>query len=92
MLSLPTTLDATYERMLTGIEDVYLEEALVLLRWLAYARSPLSLGELAEATIVDTKSDGFVDVDNRGDVKDTLDILSGLVVLEKSSLERFIDI
>ena len=86
MLSLPATLDATYERMITGIEDVYRKEAVVLLRWLAYARTPLSLGELAEAAIVDPKCDDSVDVDNPGDVEDTIDILSGLVVLETPSL------
>ena len=82
--SLPATLDATYERMLTGIEEMLREEALVLLRWLAYAQSPPSLGELAEATIIDPTDAGGVDVDNRGDIEDTLKILSGLITLESS--------
>lgn len=47
--TIPATLDATYERMLIGIGELYQEEALVLLRWSAYAQSPLSLHELAEA-------------------------------------------
>ena len=89
--SLPATLDATYERILSGIEEIYREEALVLLRWLAYAQTPLSLGEVAEATIIDLEKDASVDVDNRGNVEDTLNILSGLIVLEKSILEQYID-
>ena len=76
---LPATLDATYERMLTGIEEMFRMEALTLLRWLAYAKSPLSLGELAEATVINPAVNGVVDVDNRGSLEDTLDILSGLV-------------
>ena len=68
--------------MLAGIEEILREEALVLLRWLAYAQSPPSLSELAEATIIDPTDTGGVDVDNRGDIEDTLEILSGLITLE----------
>jgi hypothetical protein len=69
--------------MLTGIEKVSRKDALVLLRWLAFSRSPLSLGELAEARIVDPVGDGSVDVDDRGGLQDSLDILSGLVTVER---------
>ena len=79
---LPATLDATYERILTSIEDVYREEAIVLLRWLAYAQSPPSLGELAEAAVIDPSGDGFVDTANRGALEDTLEILCGLVTYQ----------
>ena len=77
--------------MLTRIEEIYWKEALILLRWLAYAETPLSLSELAEATIVDPENDTSVDVDNRGNTEDILDILSGLIVLEKPILEQYID-
>ncbi|KAK6400537.1 hypothetical protein LTR81_024200 [Elasticomyces elasticus] len=89
--SLPRTLDATYERMLTGVGEVYRKEALVLLRWLSYAQSPLSLRELAEGAIIDPEDD-VVDVDNRGDAEGPLDILSGLVVLENPVLTSSSDI
>ena len=82
LISLPATLDETYERMLTGVEEILREEALILLRWLVYARSPPSLGELAEATIIDLKYAGSVNFDDRGNIEDTLEILSGLVTLE----------
>ena len=81
--TLPATLDATYERILTGIGDMYHAEALTLLRWLAFAQRPLSLGELAETTIVDPSGDGTVDFENRGDLVDVLEILSGLVTVEE---------
>ena len=80
--NLPETLDETYERMLTEIEKGSPKDAMVLLRWLAYARSPPSLGELAEARVIDLVGDGSVDADDRGDLEDSLDILSGLVTLE----------
>ncbi|KAK5113651.1 hypothetical protein LTR62_003278 [Meristemomyces frigidus] len=79
--SLPATLDATYNRMLRRIEIPYRQEAIVLLQWLAYAESPPSLGELAEATIIDPTGEGCVEVAERGGLEDTLEILSGLVVI-----------
>ena len=82
LTSLPVTLDATYERMLNAIEEACRKEALVLLRWLTYATSPPTLGELAEATIIDPSDAGDVDFDNRGGIEDTLEILSGLIALE----------
>ncbi|PPJ53251.1 hypothetical protein CBER1_11924 [Cercospora berteroae] len=80
--NLPATLDATYERMLSGIEDMFCKEALTLLQWLAYAQSPPTLGELAEATIIDLAAEESVDVDERGKIEGTLQILAGLVLLQ----------
>lgn len=58
----------------------------MLLRWLTYARSPPSLGELAEAAIVNPAGAGEVDLDNRGGIEDTVEILAGLVTLERTEL------
>ena len=69
--------------MLTGIDESNRNEALTLLRWLVYARSPPSLGELVEASIIDLTGDGTVDTDDRGGLADTLDILSGLVTIDE---------
>ena len=85
LLNLPETLDETYERTLTGVEKRSRKDALVLLRWLAYARSPPSLGELVEARIIDPAEDGSVDVDDRGGIEDALEILSGLAIVETAS-------
>ncbi len=65
--------------MLASIGAMYHAEALTLLRWLAFSQRPLSLAELAEAAIIDPSGDGTVDFENRGDVQDVLDILSGLI-------------
>lgn len=78
--ALPATLDETYERMLAGIEPMLRQEAHALLRWISYAERPLTLAELAEASIVDPTGEGTVDIINRGSLEDTLEILSGLVV------------
>ena len=36
-----------------GIEEMYHQQALTLLQWLAYARSSPTLGELVEAAVID---------------------------------------
>ncbi|KAI7226405.1 hypothetical protein KC330_g8831 [Hortaea werneckii] len=79
--SLPKTLDETYERILCAIEERYRPEALTLLRWITYSTTPLTLGQLAEAAIIDPSDEGAVDIDNRGDIGDSVDILSGLVMV-----------
>jgi ankyrin repeat protein len=81
---LPATLDDTYTRVLLDIEDMYHDHALTLLRWLAYARSPPTLSELVEAVVTDPTHESSIDPNNRGDLEDTLNILSGLVTLEGS--------
>jgi hypothetical protein len=81
---LPATLDDTYTRVLLDIEEMYHDHALTLLRWLAYARSPPTLGELVDAAVTDPVHESHIDADNRGDLEDTLNILSGLVTVEES--------
>jgi ankyrin repeat domain-containing protein 50 len=49
--ALPKTLDKTYQRMLNNIDENDRPNAFTLIRWLAYAQSPPSLGELAEASM-----------------------------------------
>jgi ankyrin repeat protein len=82
--TLPPTLDDTYNRMLTRIKKMYHPEALTLLRWLAYARSPPTLGELVDAAITDPVEERFVDMSERGGLRDSLNILSGLVTIEEN--------
>ncbi|KAI7158046.1 hypothetical protein KC349_g5195 [Hortaea werneckii] len=79
--SLPKTLDETYERILCAIEERYRPEALTLLRWITYSTTPLTLGQLAEAAIIDPSGEGTVDFDNRGNIEDSVDILCGLILI-----------
>ncbi|KAK6436813.1 hypothetical protein LTR95_006993 [Oleoguttula sp. CCFEE 5521] len=86
LFALPKTLDETYQRMLNNIDEDDRPYALKLIRWLAYAQSPPSLGELAEASIIDPMddpaADGSVNIDDRGDWEDALEILADFVVIE----------
>ena len=77
--SLPPTLDATYTRMLERIGPAVSEDALTLLRWLAYGMRPVTLAELQTAVTIRPEDDE-VDYEDEGDFRDSLDILAGLVV------------
>jgi len=55
---MPRTLDATYERALSAIDDEYAVEAQTALQWLAFSIEPLTVAELAEACSI------FFDDDN----------------------------
>ena len=92
LLALPQTLDETYERMLTSISESDRPYAFTFLRWLTYAKSPLSLNELAEASIIepaeDPLADDVVDIANRGVWGDVLEILAGLVTTEGADREE----
>ncbi|GIZ38637.1 hypothetical protein CKM354_000204900 [Cercospora kikuchii] len=77
--ALPATLDTTYERMLARIEENVRDDALTLLRWIAYAQRPLTLEELVDTTIIDLTQEASVEIDNRGGLGDALEMLSGLV-------------
>jgi ankyrin repeat protein len=72
--------------MLTSISEYNHYDALTLLRWIAYAKSPRTLRELAEATIIElldeTDEEGAVDAENRGGWADTLAVLAGLVTIQ----------
>jgi hypothetical protein len=82
--ALPATLDDTYTRILLDIEEMYHDHALTLLRWLAYARSPPTLGELVDAAVTDPIHESSIDAENRGGLEDAFNILSGLVTIEES--------
>ncbi|RMX87714.1 hypothetical protein D0869_02164 [Hortaea werneckii] len=81
---LPRTLDETHERMLSDIGEKYQQEALTLLQWLAYAKSPPTLDELAEASSIDPDEQKCVDADNRGGIEEVLNLLSGLIAVDDS--------
>lgn len=101
LLALPATLDETYERMLLNIAAEDQPYALTLLRWLAYAQAPLTLDELAEASVIFPSehainddlvgTDDLVATDDRGGWEDALDILAGLVVPIEASDQHVTD-
>lgn len=86
--SLPSTLDDTYARMLLNISATDRSDALKLLRWITYAKSPRTLEELVDIRIIDpddeTSVGKRVDIANRGNWTDALAMLGGLVVTESA--------
>lgn len=78
---MPKTLDETYERMLSNIDEIYIDDALNFLQWLAFAQRPLTLAELAEAVAVKLSDDGNDEVETVCEeyLEDPLNILGGLV-------------
>lgn len=73
--------------MLSGIDIAFGQDAISLLRWLTYAKSPPTLGELVHAAIIDPNDQAAVKVDDQGSIEDTLDILTGLIVVVGSGQE-----
>jgi hypothetical protein len=81
--SLPKTLDDTYARILTNIEEGYQQEARRALIWLAFSQRPLCIEEVAEAAIVDAKLSPPFDLEERlhDPCNDILEILGSLVTI-----------
>jgi hypothetical protein len=82
LCSLPRSLNATYDRILARIDPIYRTEALTALEWLVFARRPLFLEEVAEASVIDRSSRKIIDPDRQLDPSDIADMLVGLVIVE----------
>ena len=78
--TLPKTLDETYQRILEDINERDHARATSALRWLMFSRRPLTVEELAEASILDPDSDELFDIDDRFEnPRDILQVLSSLL-------------
>lgn len=71
--ALPTTLDATYDRILTNIDEEYADDAIRVLQWLAFSARPMTVDEAAETLSICLDEDPRFDPDRR--LRDPLDIL-----------------
>jgi len=81
LVSLPKTLDDTYDRILCGIPEEYSEYAFKILQWLTYSARPLKLEELAEVIAVNTEGPPWFDEEALfPEPKDLIAICSSLVV------------
>lgn len=84
--SLPRTLHATYERMLSNIHEDYTDIVVGALKWLVISREKLTIHELAEAVAAGIDSKSSFNVDNRFENPDELlDILGSLVTLDTNN-------
>ena len=80
--NLPKTLDDTYARILTNIDEDYEQEARRALLWLAFSERPLDIDEVAEAAVVNPHSDRPFDPEERlRDSHAVLEILTSLVTV-----------
>jgi hypothetical protein len=78
--SLPKTLDDTYARILSNIDEEDCQDAVKILQWLACSARPLQIEEVAEIIAVDIECDPRVDPGKRlREPQDVLAICSSLV-------------
>ncbi|KAF8523103.1 hypothetical protein BU17DRAFT_86216 [Hysterangium stoloniferum] len=79
--SLPRTLDETYARMLSEISEDDIEFACNILMWLAFAKRPMTVPEIAEAIVVKSGT-STIDVDERfAEPQDILTICGSLIAV-----------
>lgn len=84
--ALPTTLDATYDRILTNIDEEYVDDAIRVLQWLAFSARPMTVDEVAETLSICLDDDPRFDPDRRlKDPSDILVICSSLVTVSDTS-------
>ena len=70
--NLPKSLYETYERILGGMDTTDLADARAILKWVAFAKRPLTLAEIAEAATVQP---GLAEVDPDDKLYDPYDVL-----------------
>ncbi|KAJ4986108.1 pfs domain-containing protein [Stagonosporopsis vannaccii] len=86
LASLPSTLDNTYDRILSAISEEDSVYAIRALRWLAVSTRPLYLKEIAEVVAIDTdREPAFEHEEVLEDPSDILDICSSLVSVTKEN-------
>ncbi|KAL1604848.1 hypothetical protein SLS60_004388 [Paraconiothyrium brasiliense] len=78
---LPPTLDATYERILQSIDEHDRPDAMSILRWLAFAKEPMTLEELAEAAVA-RPTGSFQAEDRLLQISDVLRMCHSLVEIQ----------
>lgn len=83
--SLPRNLDETYQRILNGIDEDNLKDALKLFRWLVFSDRPLRVKELAEAVAISFREQpSFSPEDRLRHPTDLLRICPSLVSLHQA--------
>lgn len=83
MEDLPTSLYGTYERIFESISSTDLADARAILQWIAFAKRPLALEEVAEAATIQPGSEDLDPDDKLYDPHDVLRICQSLVSLSE---------
>lgn len=82
--ALPKTLDETYERILSNIDQQHSNDAHKVLQWLAFSARPVTLAEVAEALAVSLDDGCLLEPDERlRDPRDILTVCSSLVTISQ---------
>jgi len=80
---LPTSLYGTYERIFESISSTDRADARAILQWIAFAKRPLALEEVAEAATIQPGSEDLDPDDKLYDPHDVLRICQSLVSLSE---------
>jgi hypothetical protein len=92
--SLPKTLEATYDRILSRIEPEHYCQVRQILQCLTFAQTPLTLEQVSDISIIDLDSDVVFDHDRRpADAKELHVISLGLACLRVVNVpnEKFVN-
>ncbi|CAD0010045.1 unnamed protein product [Aureobasidium pullulans] len=88
LLTLPTTLHETYDRILDRIPTMYLQDTIRLLQVLTWSERPLLIEEVVDLLAVDLDSPIGFDLENRlPNPHEMVQLCSGLVTLGPQSLD-----
>ncbi|RYN73457.1 hypothetical protein AA0117_g7845 [Alternaria alternata] len=87
LYEMPRTLDETYARMLSSIDNLYFVEARAALEWLAFSLRPLSVAELADACSirVDNTQEPVFEDGGYEALVGLFSVLSSLIIVEDQS-------
>lgn len=84
---LPTSLDETYDRILSNIDELYSEDAYKILQWLSFSARPMTLAEVTEAIAINIGNGPVINSDKQFlHPKDMLFICSSLITISNSDL------
>jgi hypothetical protein len=88
LVSLPATLDETYERILFKIDQNHSRMALKILQWLTYSTRPPQIKEIVEVLAVDVEDSPRFDAERRfPEPRDILAICSSLITISTETTE-----
>ncbi|KAI9758827.1 MAG: hypothetical protein M1840_003744 [Geoglossum simile] len=90
LVSLPSTLDETYSRILHAIPSEYKRNAIRILQFLTYSERPLRIEEAVDAITVDTEGSQYFDPRYRmPDPREITCFCSSLVVLAPTTRDSY---
>lgn len=80
LASLPKTLDETYARILSNVDESHVHCVYKILQWLTFSTRPLEIEELAEVVAIDVNEQPRFDPEKRfADIHDILEPCSSLI-------------